>query len=151
MLLKGIIAVDDWPEMQEHIQYDFLQDGHFTELKEAELLRERVEMLDTMQSYMGTFFSKEYVWKKVLRMNDGEVEEMLQQMKKEQEMDPDEGGMDIDDTSDGITRMPVDSQGNEQPPPPEEPEPEEPPEEPEEEEHDKSFIVRNGLKKRKKK
>jgi hypothetical protein len=59
--------------------------------------------------------------------------------------------MDIDDTSDGITRMPVDSQGNEQPPPPEEPEPEEPPEEPEEEEHDKSFIVRNGLKKRKKK
>jgi hypothetical protein len=151
LLLKGIIAVDDWPEMQEHIQYDFLQDGHFTELKEAELLRERVEMLDTMQSYMGTFFSKEYVWKKVLRMNDGEVEEMLQQMKKEQEMDPDEGGMDIDDTSDGITRMPVDSQGNEQPPPPEEPEPEEPPEEPEEEEHDKSFIVRNGLKKRKKK
>ena len=151
LLLKGIIAVDDWPEMQEHIQYDFLQDGHFTELKEAELLRERVEMLDTMQSYMGTFFSKEYVWKKVLRMNDGEVEEMLQQMKKEQEMDPDEGGMDIDDTSDGITRMPVDSQGNEQPPPPEEPEPEEPPEEPEEEEYDKSFIVRNGLKKRKKK
>jgi hypothetical protein len=150
LLLKGIIALDDWPEMQEHIQYDFLQDGHFTELKEAELLRERVEMLDTMQSYMGTFFSKEYVWKKVLRMNDGEVEEMLKQMKKEQEMDTDEGGQDMDDYSDGITRMPVDSQGNEQPPP-EEPEPEEPPEEPEEEEHDKSFIVRNGLNKRKKK
>jgi len=150
LLLKGIIALDDWPEMQEHIQYDFLQDGHFTELKEAELLRERVEMLDTMQSYMGTFFSKEYVWKKVLRFNDGEVEDMLKQMKQEQEMDPDEGGQDMDDYSDGITRVPVDSQGNEQPPP-EEPEPEEPPEEPEEEEHDKSFIVRNGLNKRKKK
>ena len=151
MLLKGIISLDDWPEMQEHIQYDFLQDGHFTELKEAELLRERVEMLDTMQSYMGTFFSKEYVWKKVLRFNDGEVEDMLQQMKKEQDMDTDEGGQDMDDYNDGITRMPVDSQGNEQPPPeePEEPpEPEEP--EPDDIESDKSFFVKNGLKRKKK-
>ena len=151
LLLKGIIALDDWPEMQEHIQYDFLQDGHFTELKEAELLRERVEMLDTMQSYMGTFFSKEYVWKKVLRFNDGEVEDMLQQMKKEQDMDTDEGGQDMDDYNDGITRMPVDSQGNEQPPPeePEEPpEPEEP--EPDDIESDKSFFVKNGLKRKKK-
>ncbi len=148
LLLKGIISLDDWPEMQEHIQYDFLQDGHFTELKEAELLRERVEMLDTMQSYMGTFFSKEYVWKKVLRFNDGEVDEMLQQMKKEQDMDTDEGGQDMDDYSDGITRQPVDDQGNEVPPPPEE---EPPPEEPDDIESDKSFIVRNGLKKGKKK
>ena len=151
LMLKGIIALDDWPEIQEHIQYDFLQDGHFTELKEAELLRERVEMLDTMQSYMGTFFSKEYVWKKVLRFNDGEVEDMLQQMKKEQDMDTDEGGQDMDDYNDGITRMPVDSQGNEQPPPeePEEPpEPEEP--EPDDIESDKSFFVKNGLKRKKK-
>ena len=152
LLLKGIIALDDWPEIQEHIQYDFLQDGHFTELKEAELLRERVEMLDTMQSYMGTFFSKEYVWKKVLRFNDGEVDEMLKQMKKEQDMDPDDGGQEMDDYSDGITRQPVDGAGNEVPPPeeppPEEPEPE--PEEPDDIESDKSFIVRNGLKRKKK-
>ena len=151
LLLKGIITSEDWDNMQEHIQYDFLQDGHFTELKEAELLRERVEMLDTMQSYMGTFFSKEYVWKKVLRFNDGEVEDMLQQMKKEQDMDTDEGGQDMDDYNDGITRMPVDSQGNEQPPPeePEEPpEPEEP--EPDDIESDKSFFVKNGLKRKKK-
>jgi len=150
LMLKGIIALDDWPEIQEHIQYDFLQDGHFTELKEAELLRERVEMLDTMQSYMGTFFSKEYVWKKVLRFNDGEVDEMLKQMKKEQDMDPDDGGQEMDDYSDGITRQPVDGAGNEVPPP-EEPPPEEPePEEPDDIESDKSFIVRNGLKRKKK-
>ena len=152
LMLKGIIALDDWPEIQEHIQYDFLQDGHFTELKEAELLRERVEMLDIMQSYMGTFFSKEYVWKKVLRFNDGEVDDMLKQMKKEQDMDPDDGGQEMDDYSDGITRQPVDGAGNEVPPPeeppPEEPEPE--PEEPDDIESDKSFIVRNGLKRKKK-
>ena len=152
LLLKGIISLDDWPEMQEHIQYDFLQDGHFTELKEAELLRERVEMLDIMQSYMGTFFSKEYVWKKVLRFNDGEVDDMLKQMIKEQDMDPDDGGQEMDDYSDGITRQPVDGAGNEVPPPeeppPEEPEPE--PEEPDDIESDKSFIVRNGLKRKKK-
>jgi len=149
LMLKGIIALDDWPEIQEHIQYDFLQDGHFTELKEAELLRERVEMLDTMQSYMGTFFSKEYIWKKVLRFNDGEVEDMLQQMKKEQDMDTEDGGQDMDDYSDGITRQPVDDAGDEVPPPPEEPEPTEP-EEPDDIESDKSFIVRNGLKRKKK-
>jgi DNA-dependent RNA polymerase auxiliary subunit epsilon len=151
LLLKGIISLDDWPEIQEHIQYDFLQDGHFTELKEAELLRERVEMLDTMQSYMGTFFSKEYIWKKVLRFNDGEVEDMLQQMKKEQDMDTEDGGQDMDDYSDGITRQPVDDAGNEVPPPPEEPEVEPEPEpEPDDIESDKSFIVRNGLKRKKK-
>ena len=149
LLLKGIISLDDWPEIQEHIQYDFLQDGHFTELKEAELLRERVEMLDTMQSYMGTFFSKEYIWKKVLRFNDGEVEDMLQQMKKEQDMDTEDGGQDMDDYSDGITRQPVDDAGNEVPPPPEEPEVEPEPE-PDDIESDKSFIVRNGLKRKKK-
>ena len=75
--MKGIITQQDWDGMKEHIQYDFLQDGHFTELKEAELLRERIEILGSMEPYMGTFFSIDYVWKKVLRFNDAEKEEML--------------------------------------------------------------------------
>jgi hypothetical protein len=58
-LLKGIIAPDDWPMMQEHLQYDFLQDGHFSELKDAELLENRIQSLEIIQSYIGTFFSKE--------------------------------------------------------------------------------------------
>ena len=111
LLLKGIIAPDDWPMMQEHIQYDFLQDGHFSELKDAELLENRIQSLESIQSYVGTFFSKEYVLKKVLRMNDAEIDEMRKQIQRETEIDPMDGGIDIPDGGDGITRYPQDGAG----------------------------------------
>ena len=113
LLLKGIIAPDDWPEMQEHIQYDFLQDGHFAELKEAELLNDRINTLDSIQGYIGTFFSKDYVMKKVLRLNDAEIQDMQDQIKKESETDVEDGGLDLPDYTDGVTRVP-----REGPPPP---------------------------------
>ena len=112
LLLKGIIAPDDWDKMQEHIQYDFLQDGHFSELKDAELLNDRIQTLDSIQSYIGTFFSKEYVLKNVLRMNDAEIAEMRDQIKSEMETDNYDGGMDVPDGGDGITRYPQDGDGN---------------------------------------
>ena len=116
LLLKGIIAPDDWPMMQEHIQYDFLQDGHFSELKDAELLENRIQSLESVQSYVGTFFSKEYVLKKVLRMNDAEIDEMRKQIQRETEIDPMDGGIDIPDGGDGITRYPQDGAGGIIPP-----------------------------------
>ena len=154
LLLKGIIAPDDWQEMQEHIQYDFLQDGHFAELKDAELLENRLNQLQTVEAYIGTFFSKEYVLKKVLRMNDADIDEMNQQIRKELDTDPMDGGVDIPDGSDGITRYPQDATGSVVPPEAmpdyEEPE-EEDKKEPEDDlEDDKSFLVKNGLKGRKK-
>ena len=111
LLLKGIISPEDWPRMQEHIQYDFMEDGHFAELKDAELLNDRIQTLDGIQSYIGTFFSKEYVLKKVLNMTDAEVQEMRTQMKKELETDPLDGGIDMPDGGDGITRYPQDAAG----------------------------------------
>ena len=111
LLLKGIISPEDWPRMQEHIQYDFMEDGHFAELKDAELLNDRIQTLDGIQSYIGTFFSKEYVLKKVLNMTDAEVQEMRDQMKKELETDPLDGGIDMPDGGDGITRYPQDAAG----------------------------------------
>ena len=116
LLLKGVIAPDDWAEMQEHIQYDFLQDGHFAELKDAELLNDRIQTLDSIQSYIGTFFSKEYVLKKVLRMNDAEIDEMNSQIKRETDADVDDGGIDVPDGGDGITRYPQDGGGAVVPP-----------------------------------
>jgi len=161
LLLKGIIAPDDWPKMQEHIQYDFLQDGHFAELKDAELLENRLNQLQTVESYIGTFFSKEYVLKKVLRMNDTEIQEMRDQIKKELDTDPLDGGIVVPDGGDGIHRIPVGPDGL--PMDPEMPAddrakmaagvpPEEEGEEPVEDdlEIDKSFLVKNGLKGRKK-
>ena len=111
LLLKGIIAAEDWPEIQEHIQYDFLQDGHFAELKDAELLENRINTLEQVQSYVGTFFSKEYVLKKVLRMNDAEIDEMQDQIRRETEQGVEDGGISVPDGGDGITRYPQDAQG----------------------------------------
>ena len=111
LLLKGVIAPEDWPSLQEHIQYDFLQDGHFAELKDAELLNDRIQALDGIQSYIGTFFSKEYVLKKVLRMNDAEISDMNDQIRKERDTDPMDGGIDVPDGGDGITRYPQDGTG----------------------------------------
>ena len=115
LLLKGVISLDDWKLMQEHIQYDFLADGHFAELKDGELLNERLNNLGTIEAYIGTFFSKEYVMKKVLRMTDNEIEEMQRQINKEEGLDPDEGGIDIPQSTDGITRYPS-QDGNPIPP-----------------------------------
>jgi hypothetical protein len=111
LLLKGVIAPEDWPSLQEHIQYDFLQDGHFAELKDAELLNDRIQALDGIQSYIGTFFSKEYVLKKVLRMNDADIADMNDQIRKERDIDPMDGGIDVPDGGDGITRYPQDGAG----------------------------------------
>jgi hypothetical protein len=111
LLLKGIISPEDWPRMQEHIQYDFMEDGHFAELKDAELLNDRIQTLDSIQSYIGTFFSKEYVLRKVLNMTDAEIKEMRDQMAKELDTDPMDGGVSIPDGGDGITRYPQDGAG----------------------------------------
>jgi|TARA_R110000744_G_scaffold75636_4_gene150292 hypothetical protein len=106
LLLKGVISLDDWKLMQEHIQYDFLADGHFAELKDGELLNERLNNLGSVEAYIGTFFSKEYVMKKVLRMTDNEIENMQDQINKEEGLDPDEGGIEVPSGTDGITRYP---------------------------------------------
>tara|TARA_Y100000310_G_scaffold251123_1_gene257540 strand:- start:135 stop:1805 length:1671 start_codon:yes stop_codon:yes gene_type:complete len=111
LLLKGIISPEDWPRMQEHIQYDFMEDGHFAELKDAELLEDKLQALDSIQSYIGTFFSKEYVLKKVLRFTDAEVHEMRDQIAKELKTDPMDGGIAMPDAGDGITRYPQDAGG----------------------------------------
>jgi len=111
LLLKGIISPEDWPKMQEHIQYDFMEDGHFAELKDAELLNDRIQTLDGIQSYIGTFFSKEFVLRKVLNLTDAEIKEMRDQMAKELDTDPMDGGVVVPDGGDGITRYPQDAAG----------------------------------------
>ena len=111
LVLKGIISLEDWDVMKEHIQYDFLKDGHFAELKEAELLRDRIEALDSIQSYIGTFFSKEYVLRNILRMNDSQIDDMRDQIAREMDMDPMDGGISIPKGGDGVTRYPSDGSG----------------------------------------
>jgi hypothetical protein len=83
LILKGIINEDDWYTMRDTIQYDFLQDGHFAELKQTEMLRERLALANEMRDYIGKFYSVQYVRKSVLKQNDREIEDMDIQIKKE--------------------------------------------------------------------
>jgi hypothetical protein len=78
LILKNIITPEDWDKMAQHIQYDFLYDNHFSELKDAELMTERLNLVATAEPYVGKYFSKEYVRRQILRQTD---EEMLEQDK----------------------------------------------------------------------
>ena len=82
-LLKNICTPEDWEIMSEHIQYDFLYDNHFAELKEAELLNERLTMVAAAEPYLGKYFSQDYLRRKILRQTDEEILEQDKLMKKE--------------------------------------------------------------------
>ena len=83
LLLKNIITPEDWEKMSEHIQYDFLYDNHFSELKDAELLTERLNLAATAEPYIGKYFSAEYVRTQILRQTDQEIIEEDKKIKKE--------------------------------------------------------------------
>ena len=83
LILKNIIAPEDWEQLSDHIQYDFLYDNQFAELKESELLNERLGTLATIEPYIGRYYSQEWVRTKVLRQSSQEMEELDKQIEKE--------------------------------------------------------------------
>ena len=83
LILKNIITPEDWESMGEHIQYDFLYDNQFAELKESEMIQSRLGNLATIEPYIGKFYSTEYVRKKILRQTDSEIVELDQQIEDE--------------------------------------------------------------------
>jgi hypothetical protein len=116
LILKNIITPKDWDIMEEHIQYDFLYDNHFAELKDAELLNERLNMVQVAEPYVGRYFSQDYLRRKILRQTDEEIIEQDKIMKKEiedgiipdpnQPIDPNTG-MPLDQTSQMDLGQPV--------------------------------------------
>ena len=101
LILTGVIAEEEWKQMSEHIQFDFLQDNNFTELKNAELLKERLEMLSQVENYVGTYFSKEWVKKNVLHLTDDEIGEMQKQMDSEGDDNEEDGDNNFEQKGDG--------------------------------------------------
>jgi hypothetical protein len=83
LILKNIITPEDWDRINDHIQYDFLYDNQFAELKESEMLNERLGLVATMEPYIGKYFSVEYLRKKVLRQTDQEIIDIDAQIEKE--------------------------------------------------------------------
>ena len=83
LILKNIIAEEDWYQVSQTIQYDYLQDGHFAELKDTELLRNRLDLAATMRDYVGKYYSVEYIRKHILKQNEKDIDDMDTQIKKE--------------------------------------------------------------------
>ena len=83
LVLKNIVTPEDWEQMEDHIQYDFLYDNQFAELKESEMLQSRLSNLATIEPYIGKYYSTEYVRKRVLQQTDQEIEEIDMQIEDE--------------------------------------------------------------------
>ena len=85
LILKNICTPQDWAKMAEHIQFDYLYDNHFAELKETELMTERLNLMVAIEPYIGTYYSRDYVKRKVLRQTDEEIVDMEKEMEEENE------------------------------------------------------------------
>lgn len=83
LLLKGIITESDWKDWKESIAFDFIEDNYFSELKQSEMLRERFDMLSSLDQYVGKYISNEWIRKNVLRQTDDEIEEIQKQIDQE--------------------------------------------------------------------
>jgi hypothetical protein len=81
--LKKVISEEDWHGISHNLQYDFLQDGHFAELKQSEMMRERIQLVNEMRDMVGKYFSVEYMRKNVLKQSESEIAEMDKQIKQE--------------------------------------------------------------------
>ena len=86
LILKNIVTPEEWERMSDHIQYDFLYDNHFAELKDAELMQERLSLVATADPYIGRYYSTDYIRRKILRQTDEEIVEQNELMAAEKEL-----------------------------------------------------------------
>lgn len=86
LILKNIVSIEDWKILSEHIQYDYVYDNHFAELKEAELIQNRLNVLIAAEPYVGKYFSVDYIRRAILKQTDSEIVEIDAQIVKEKEV-----------------------------------------------------------------
>ena len=83
LILKGIITAQDWEEWKDDIYVDYIKDNHFAELKDAEILQNRVGLMNEVTQYVGEYFSKDWVMRNVLMFSDDDIEKMQKDIDKE--------------------------------------------------------------------
>ena len=106
LILKGIMTPEEFAEIKNELKYDFIQDNYFEELKEAEITKERLTTLREVEEHIGTYYSRNWVRKNVLRMSEEDIKEMEKEIEQEAKEEPTD---DMPDDAD------VDNQGNSQP------------------------------------
>jgi polyhydroxyalkanoate synthesis regulator phasin len=111
LILKGVITPDEWKEIQDKLRYDFMKDNYFEQLKEAEILREKISTLRDIEDHVGKYFSRNWIRKHVLFMSDSEIEEMEKEIAAEKaageyddgldtppdNLEPDSSGQDLEE------------------------------------------------------
>ncbi len=95
LILKNIVTEDDWKKSKEYISYDFQKDGHFVELKEAEILRERINTLEQMDQFVGKYYSEQWIRKNVLRQSEAEIADIDKEIEAAGGDDSDDDDMDF--------------------------------------------------------
>ena len=88
LIMKNVITEEDWSKWKNEVNLDFTRDNHFSELKEAELLREKIQTLDQITNYVGEYFSKQWVQKNILLFDDDEIERMDSEIAASQQQEP---------------------------------------------------------------
>ena len=86
LALKGICTKEEWEDFKEYIYYDYKKDNNFTEMRDAEILRERLNLLGSVDPYLGRYFSANYVKRKILQMTEEDIKVMQKEMDKEQDL-----------------------------------------------------------------
>ena len=87
LLLKKIITESDWDNWKNDIRIDYVRDNHFTELKDNEILRERIQALDMVQQYVGIYFTKDWVLRNILKMGDEDIKILNKEVEDENKED----------------------------------------------------------------
>jgi hypothetical protein len=83
LILKNIVTPEDWKTLSDHIQFDYVYDNHFSDLKKNELMNDKLGVVAAMEPYVGRYFSSQYVRSKILGQTDSEILEIDKQIKKE--------------------------------------------------------------------
>ena len=95
LILKGIMDEEDWEKIKEEIRYDYVKDNQFSELKDQEILRERLALVRDADEYIGKYYSLTWIRKNILKQNDDEIEAINSQIEAEtpeEEGEGEEGG-----------------------------------------------------------
>ena len=115
LILKGVISPDEWKDIQNSLRYDFMKDNFFEELKQAEILREKLSTLRDIEDHVGKYFSRNWVRKNVMFMSDSDIEEMDKEIEAEKAAGEYDDGMD-DREPDDLPQPEEDPQADDQPP-----------------------------------
>ena len=95
LILKGIIKQSEWNAIEENISIDYIEDNYFSELKEAEIIKERVEALNTINEFVGQYYSKAWVRRNILRQSDEDIKKIQDEIETEKKEEPDDDELDI--------------------------------------------------------